>query len=159
MLVQGEEEFSAENTLQTFYVIIGDLGGLAGAIMPLIALAIGGYQQFSYEKSLVRRLFLVSPPRGKQRRNTLATNDPVTEDMETSINSREFFKYSYGELLRMKFFLKCCCCCVRRRKANSESFRYRTSIYEKWNLTLELLAAELDIEAFIRSRRVNKFVS
>lgn len=98
-------------------------------------LAIAGYQGFSVDKTLIKKLYSWRDTKRKRGEVTDTDNeidkylDPQQKKIKESISSRSPFSYAYGKAYMDSFksqlhscccWFNCCCCRTRRRKSKQE---------------------------------------
>jgi hypothetical protein len=140
----------SEVTLLSFDQSLALMGGYAGTIWMLIGFAVGGFQSFAYESSLLRLLFT----RDKRKRGRNMIEEDDKREMEACILNKEPNSFSYMNYLMNKFVSTFCCCCSRtqwykerlsKRKAQAEAF--------------DRLSNEIDILNFIKASRTLKLLT
>jgi hypothetical protein len=98
-------------------------------------LAIGSYQGFSVDKSLIKKLYSWRDTR-KKKKGANAKGDDIDQYLDShqkkikdSISSRSVFSYAYGKAYMDWFRTQCYCCCCwfnclcckkNRRKSKQE---------------------------------------
>ena len=99
----------SEVTLLSFDQTLALMGGYAGTIWMLIGFALGGFQSFAYEASLLRLLY--TRDRRKRGKNLIEEED--RREVEACILNRVPNTFSFFEFLTNKFVYSCCCCFSR----------------------------------------------
>ena len=88
----------SEATLLSFDQSLAPMGGYAGTIWMLIGFAVGGFQSFAYESSLLRLLFT----RDKRKRGRNMIEEDDKREMEACILNKEPNSFSYMNYLMNK---------------------------------------------------------
>ena len=139
-----------EVTLLSFDQSLALMGGYAGTIWMLIGFAVGGFQSFAYEASLLSLLFT----RDKRKRGRNLIEEDDKREAEACILNREPNSFSYMDYLVNKFVTSCCCCLSR-----SQWFKERLSKRKAQTEAFDRLSSEIDILNFIKASRTLKLLT
>jgi hypothetical protein len=140
----------AEVTLLSFDQSLALMGGYAGTIWMLIGFAVGGFQSFAYEASLLRLLFT----RDKRKRKQHLIEEDDKREVEACILNREPNSFSYMDFLTNKFVATFCCCFSR-----TQWYKERLSKRKSQEEAFDRLSSEIDILNFIKASRTLKLLT
>ena len=130
------------------------MGGYQAIITSIIFLLIGGYTNFKYYSSFMKRLYF-------QKNDT--TDDELNErrsdadEMIEKINNRRDFNVNYITYFLMSW-LEYCCCCMGCLKRCCKPYRTRLKEYEKFENANKEIYKEIDLEYLIYHVRVLKML-
>lgn len=101
----------------------------------VLAILLGDYQQFTLDKSLLKRLYT-------EDKELIEEEPDDKKELVSRILNRKKFRYSYCELIKLKLMkLFCCCNCCKK------SFYYdkRMKRFESYQKVKETLTEEMDL--------------
>jgi hypothetical protein len=125
------------------------IGGYAAMVWSILALVLGDYQAFTFDKSLLKRLYTEDKTHIEEE----ASDD---KELVSRILNRKQFSYSYSELVKAKLMKLCCCCrCCR------QTIYYEKKIkrYESYLKVKEKLTGEMDLLKIIQESRITSLLS
>ena len=145
--------------MQSLDIVLGLVGGVSGVVWALLSYALGDYEQFKYENSLVGSIYPTSPFGGKDSDESAAQiveseREAKTKMMRTVAERGKYF-YSYFES-RITVFLKLFCSCCLKDK---DWYQKRVKRLERHKEASDMLADEIDIVKFIYVLRIGQFIS
>ena len=99
-------------TTRTFQDVLANVGGFQSILISIFFVLIGSYQNFSYQRSLLRRFYWQYTNDGK---DTERKSDE--QEIISRIENRKKLNVRYSHYLIRSFVNSCCCCfkqCCRR---------------------------------------------
>ena len=90
---------------KTFQDVLAVVGGYQSILLSLLAVLISGYQDFSYQRSLLVKFYCQYTDE-----NHYSKRKPDEEELIDRINNRKPLKIRYCRYLIMWFYRYCCCC-------------------------------------------------
>lgn len=135
------------------------IGGFIGVVTRLTGYAIGGYQTFVIDKSMIKKLYSKKDKktlRGRTRTQSVINLDKKQDKVKDAIQNRSIFSYNYRSALktdikRQLYWLCCCCCCRRPLRITKDEFYYKNG--------LKKLYTEIDLLEVVKQIRILKFMA
>jgi len=129
----------------SFNVILGLVGGISGAIMTILHISIGWYARFTFQRSMIRKLYTEEASIYGEHENP--------SDIKDRLSKFKPFVYNLKELILMRLIniftcWQICGCCKRDFIAHR---RERHSKFKKAKLKL---AQEFDLLELIKRVRI-----
>jgi hypothetical protein len=125
------------------------VGGYAGTVWLLIACACGGFAQFAYQNSLVRKFI-------KKRRRTdqvAVAEEEMSIDIEQVINSTEPVIFTYAQsIIAQAASIWCFCKNTAWMRRQIRQNRLHTKAFDE-------ISKEIDITRFIRASRASRVMT
>ena len=137
---------------------LGLVGGVSAIIWGTLMFAIGGYESFKFENSLISAIYPTSPqdsdPDGGDD-GSPPTEQKAKHAMMRTVAERGRYWYTYSEYF-LTWFLNSLCCCFCRR---SSWFQRRIERLERHEAASEKLADEIDIVNLLHALRLGQFTA
>ena len=146
-------------TPSTFGSIISALGGQATGLIGIVTVLLGGYQDFSYNKSAVKQFYNDSDSLSK---SSIDDEDDEESD-EIKQKMRERLKLNSDSLTMFYcthtliwLLQSCCCCFVKLCKCEKEGSWYKRQLLRKKRLDLAVLKMknELSVLTYLTNKRL-----
>ena len=154
---QDEESVKHIWVATTFIVILSNLGGYSTVITGTFALLLGNYQEFVFDKSMLKKLYFQETERHSQLDGDGQERDDDDEMIER-INNRRKFWFGYMGYGLVSLTSKCCCCCKKYMLKHWRYYRKQWVSYKKFKRARDSLSMEKDVEFMIYNQRINKFL-
>ena len=121
----------------TFDSYLALVGGYAGITTFLITLVMNGYQEFAYERSLVRILYK-SNRKGDVHEGSEVHNPK--DEVKRVINGSKMHDFTFWQRVLAKIVLTCCCCCSEKDCYKRKKKRNQAQIQ-----MMKRLSSEVDV--------------
>ena len=137
-------------TREGFVGVVALIGGFIGMIKTLSLLMLGSYQNFTIDKSMIKKIFSKRESKDKHpTHNLLRTPDGKQDQLRSTIRRLSIFRNEYVSY-RWQSLKRCFCCC-RRPKPSKQMRQY--------NIATKKLYHEIDLLEVVKTLRIARFLT
>ena len=133
--------------------MLGLVGGLSGIIWSVMAMVLGGYQEFKFENSLIGQVYPTSP----SATNCSSNERDAKRAIMRTVSERGKYWYNYPEFMLVSFLSSCCCCFCKEKPGSW--YEEKMARKRRHEAASEKLANEIDIVKLLYVQRVGQFIA
>ena len=133
----------------SFSDFLSTFGGLMVSVLAATRFLMSGYHKFAQEQAMAGSLYREKASMERALSSEAAT---VKESFESAIRSRRKFDVSFCAFFFNTTVLRYCCCCLKK------CFKAQADKYRKFQLAVQRLSKEQDIQNIIEMNRITRFL-